>query len=79
MGEPSVDQRRENQVQQRSSIVKRRDFVRDIALASAGLLCVPAWKELRAGESRHFSSDKAHTAVPTLDDLAGGLDLGRSV
>jgi hypothetical protein len=51
--------------------MKRRDFVKDVALAGAGLLCVPAWKEINAGENRQFSPDAAQAAVPSLDDLAG--------
>jgi len=51
--------------------MKRRDFVKDIALAGAGLLFMPAWKGLHAGENRQFSSDAAQAAVPSLDDLAG--------
>jgi len=51
--------------------MKRRDFMKDTALVGAGLLCIPVWKELKAGENRQFSSDGSQTAVPSLDDLAG--------
>ena len=52
--------------------MKRRRFIKNIAVAGAGLLCAPAWAEPNpADESSRSSSPAAEAGVLSLDDLAG--------
>ena len=48
----------------------RRDFMKDLALAGAGFLCAPIWKNAAALPAE-ASSPAGNNGVPALDDLAG--------
>jgi len=50
--------------------MKRREFMKDVALVGAGFLCAPVWKTAAVAQDA-VPDDSGHVEIPSLDDLAG--------
>ena len=56
--------------------MKRREFMKDTALAGAGFLCTPVWKTAVATRDA-VPEDSGRVGIPSLDDLAGDWFSGK--